>query len=215
MPESIDLIIMGAGSGSRFGSKKQFLRIGEKTLAALALEPFNKIADINNMFFVYPPDMDEKAAADAACLPARVKFIKGAEKRTGSVRNGLAMVESPYVLIHDCARPYVTIEVIERVIKGMITDRACVPAVHPVSTMKYIDDSDRLVLIPRERLYEVQTPQGYETGIIKSAYDSIKGDFTDSSSLLQEFGVRVSIVEGDPVNRKITYSQELSEGGKL
>ncbi|MBQ1524684.1 MAG: 2-C-methyl-D-erythritol 2,4-cyclodiphosphate synthase, partial [Firmicutes bacterium] len=112
-----------------------------------------------------------------------------------------------YVLVHDGARPFVSPEVISRVLEGVKKTGACVPVVPPADTVR--DDEHTL---DRSGLHLVQTPQGFRTDILAMAYEDAKGsrfEGTDDASYVEQLGVTVSMVEGDPANRKMTTKEDM------
>lgn len=132
--------------------------------------------------------------------------VAGGETRTESVRRGLAAVPegTEIVLVHDAARPWVTAEVIDRVIAGARAAGACVPGVAVTDTVRDVE----VGTLDRGRLRAVQTPQGFTIGILREAYAEGE-EGTDDASLVERLGYSVTVVEGDAANRKVTFRGDL------
>ncbi|MFH1415242.1 MAG: IspD/TarI family cytidylyltransferase [Elusimicrobiota bacterium] len=208
MQKSVSALIMAAGEGSRFGSKKQFLKIGGRTLIGWSVSIFDRIDEIISVIIVYPPDMDESEVRSKAEVTEDNIFVKGASRRDASVAQGLKAVNSEYVIIHDAVRPLCSEELARRVIEGTLEYGTAIPAVNPVSTTKYYEKG-KIRTIDRDRLYLVQTPQGYRTRDIIEAYSSWKGDTApDSSTVAENAGIDVKIIKGERENIKITVEED-------
>jgi len=202
---------MAAGAGSRFGSQKQFERIGGGTVISSAARLFLEHPKVNKVFAVFPPDMEADVFMKTGKLPPEVCPVLGGDLREISVLNALRASEADYVLIHDAARPFTPRELIERVIYAMLRDGCAIPAVRMTSTLKYLDDDGSLSSLERERVFAVQTPQGYRRKEILRAYEERKGSgYTDSSSVAAEYGIMTPLVEGSVKNIKITTRDDMN-----
>ncbi|MDR3072883.1 MAG: 2-C-methyl-D-erythritol 2,4-cyclodiphosphate synthase [Clostridiales Family XIII bacterium] len=163
--------------------------------------------------------------ADALTI---ILTIGGAE-RTESVRNGLSSCsfESGIVLIHDAARPYVSGDVIDRVLDASYRYGVAIPVI-PVSDTIYRTSFPEnkqhgphvLLDVPnRESLYSVQTPQGFDLFLIREAHLRAERQgvsFTDDGSLVQTMTDHsVTLVEGDPANIKITHAEDLNRENRV
>ena len=208
MPESVDVLIMASGRGERYGARKQFLKLGRTTVVNRAAHLFKGIREINKIFVVYPPDMNENEVRNVGLIDETITLVQGDEIRENSVRNGLKKVRAPYVLIHDAVRPACSELLIRRVMDAMFKYGAAVCGINPYSTVKYIVDN-KLTPLDRNKVVLIQTPQGYKTDLIKNAYDKIMPcTHTDSSSVAQEVGIDVHLVEGEYQNIKITVEED-------
>lgn len=214
MPGFIDVLIMAAGHGQRFGQKKQFLKFGNTTVLGAAVKLFDNIKvrkshkEINRVIVVFPPDMNEYDVRKKGMLSEDIGLTMGELKRKDSVSNGLELVKEDYVLIHDAARPDCSAGTIKRVIEAMFKYGAVAPAIRPSSTVKYLENG-RLKPLSREKVLIIQTPQGYRTSEIKRAYQAAgTEEYTDSSSIAQAAGINVRVVDGDNWNIKITLPED-------
>ena len=121
--------------------------------------------------------------------------------------------ESHAVLIHDGVRPFVSPELIDRVIDGLEGADGCIPGLALTDTIKETRDGFVVKTVPRDSLFQVQTPQAFVTATIRQEHMNAaltgSGRFTDDSSLLEEAGLSVRIVNGDPYNIKITFPEDI------
>lgn len=208
MQRSADALIMAAGKGERFGKRKQFMDFNGTTMLNHVVGLFEKNMYIHNIIIVYPDDMTESKARDESRITAAVKFVSGGAERADSVRNGLEEVNSEYVLIHDSVRPLCSKKLIKNVLESTFKLEAVVPGINPSSTVKY-KQNEVFRTIDRNSLFLIQTPQGYRTRIIKEAYlKTDKSIYTDSSSIVEENGVDVTVIPGERTNIKITYEDD-------
>ncbi len=213
----VGLILAAGGTGSRFGSgtPKQFLTYEGRPLYLHALSRFSGFAD--RVVVVVPANHLERVEAEARDLASpEIRVVSGGATRQCSVERGLQALppEIRYVLVHDAARPFVSRELIAAVAEGMRRFDACIPVLPVRDTVKEIADGAVVRTIPREQLGLAQTPQGFLASLLRRAIDRARGDEvqgTDEASLVERLGVAVHVVEGDPENVKITWSQDLPE----
>jgi 2-C-methyl-D-erythritol 4-phosphate cytidylyltransferase/2-C-methyl-D-erythritol 2,4-cyclodiphosphate synthase len=142
--------------------------------------------------------------------------VKGGASRQESCRAGVeaaAAHEPDLVLIHDAARPFVSPQVIERVISRLRSADAVVPALAVPDTIKRANDGLISETLQRSGLFTIQTPQGFRFDKIRAAHDAAmqsgRRDLTDDASVAEAFGLQVHIVEGDAFNRKLTTSADI------
>ena len=204
---TVAAVIAASGTGTRMKSEvpKQFLNISGKPCLRRTTEIFVKMDVFDEIVVTAPLEYIDETKDVLSGLP--VKVIAGGAKRGDSVLNALNETESEYVLIHDGVRPFVTEDVILRVITGTIKEGACLPAVRPKDTIRTADKT-----LKRDELYSVQTPQGFKTEMLKEAYlkaleDGFSG--TDDASVAEHYGNDIFITEGDYENIKITTPEDL------
>ena len=199
----VSVIIAAAGVGKRFGSSipKQYQKIGSVTVLEKALNAFCRFDEL----IVVTDDLSK--------VPEGCIAVLGGKERQDSINNALSKVTGDVVLIHDAARPFVTDEVINEVLKALEENDAAVPCVRPKNTIRTENET-----LDRSKLFEVQTPQGFKTEIIKKAYSfAYKNNFygTDDISVLEEMwkakGERgkLAITQGDYKNIKITTPEDM------
>jgi 2-C-methyl-D-erythritol 4-phosphate cytidylyltransferase/2-C-methyl-D-erythritol 2,4-cyclodiphosphate synthase len=223
----VGALIAAAGNGSRMGGDvpKQFLDIGGipmllKTISIFEANPF--VDDI----FVIVPRARRDVLSGAGLLKTRLDFDAcGGATRQASVAEGLASIGAApsrrvpdLVLIHDAARPFVTNDVISRVLEGAVETGAAIPCT-PVKDTVYAATADRRrldVVLDREGLFAVQTPQGFDFKLICEAHTRAIKDgvaATDDGTLARRYGAQVRIVAGDYANVKITTREDLPDAG--
>ena len=211
-------IIPCAGLGRRMGQviPKQFLEIQGKPLLIYTLDKFERCPEINRVVLVVPSDHIETARAmiERWGMNKVDKVIAGGEERQDSVANGLGELpeECGIVIVHDGVRPFVSTEKIQEVIAEAREKGAAILAVPVKDTVKRGMDGCVEETLERESLWAVQTPQGFRTDWIKTAYEKARRDGycgTDDAALVERCGYRVTIVEGEERNVKITSPEDL------
>ncbi len=208
-------IIPAAGSGSRFGggTKKQFLKLEGQFLLEWVLTTF-----VDSQLFsriVVSTSLADLPVEFQKWSQARVNFIEGGSTRFESIQRGfnfLNPADEDIVLIHDAARPNVTQQLLKLVAQAMSQHEAVIPVVPLHDTIKELKDGLVVRTIDRNQLFAVQTPQGFQAKYLKQVYRGAQGDlgrFTDEAKALEELGIPVYTVPGDPTNIKVTTPQDL------
>lgn len=211
--KSLSVIIAAGGSGKRLGEAvpKQFLKIQGKTILEKSIEPFQKSVLVDEIILVVPEDNVIEAKKIGAKFSKIINIVLGGAERQVSVKNGLDVVNTDLVLIHDGARPFVVESVIERVVLGAFLYKAVVPVVPVKDTIRQ-GDFDESITLKREALWAVQTPQGFNTELIKKAHSFAENSGfqgTDDASLVENLGFNITLVDGDFGNIKITVKEDL------
>jgi 2-C-methyl-D-erythritol 4-phosphate cytidylyltransferase len=192
-------IVVGGGSGARFGRPKQYEMLGDERVIDRARRVAEGATD--GVVVVVP-------AADAASEGA----VAGGQSRSASVRNGLSHVPADVdiVCVHDAARPFASPELYRRVVDAVEAGAdAAVPGVAVSDTIKIVDDDRAVVTTPdRSSLVAVQTPQAFRRSVLVAAHSG-GGEATDDAALIEAAGGRVVVVEGEATNRKITVPADL------
>jgi len=223
---SVWTVLLAAGSGSRLagatgGVKKQFLTVDGRPLFWRSLATFAKCPVMAGVVVVFPPDDLEAAGQDLARRLAEappgmaVTWTAGGARRQDSVRNGLAALppDCRHVLVHDAARPFVSAQVVHRIVTALQEGKkAVIPVVPVTDTIKRVAADTVAETLPRDTLAAVQTPQGFDTALLGAAFAAVGDTFTatDDASLVERFGQPVHLVPGDPANMKITTPEDLS-----
>ncbi|MFP4667498.1 MAG: 2-C-methyl-D-erythritol 4-phosphate cytidylyltransferase [Desulfosalsimonas sp.] len=213
-------VIVAAGRGKRMNSSvaKQYFQIGGTPLFVRTLEVFAGHPEISRIQLVVPQeDIDFCRSMIPADLDrkADIRITAGGEKRQDSVYQGLLALEGPeeIVVIHDGVRPFVTPELVSACIEGAAETGACIAAIPASDTLKRVDSGNIInETLPRNRIWQAQTPQAFVLGLIKSAFEKARQDGfsgTDDASLVERTGRPVSIIQGSPLNLKITAPADL------
>jgi 2-C-methyl-D-erythritol 4-phosphate cytidylyltransferase len=210
-------VICAAGAGERLGGDrpKAFASLGGRPLLAESLERLDACERVAGIVVAAPPGWEEPAillAEELGCAKCSAVVTGGAE-RSESVSLALAEVaeDAALVLVHDCARPLVTEEVVARVLEplGRGWD-AVVPALPLPDTVKRVED-ERVIETPvRSSLVAVQTPQAFRAETLRAAYAEEHEEATDCAALVERRGGRVCWVEGDLRLHKVTTTEDLA-----
>jgi len=209
-------IIVAAGRGTRAGGEipKQWQRLGEKSVAAHAMQPFADHPKIDDLLLVVHPD--DLAAAPWPSVPA-AKIITGGATRQESVMAGLRALDDTitHVLIHDAARPLVKTALLDRVLHALFRNAGAAPALPVTDTLWYGDQDFVTGLANRAGMFRAQTPQGFEKIALLRAHDQHQGDATDDVAVAKAAGLDVTIVPGDETNMKITTPADFARAAQL
>jgi 2-C-methyl-D-erythritol 4-phosphate cytidylyltransferase len=197
-------IVVGAGSGSRFGGLKQYEIVGNQRVIDRSVATARLASE--GVVVVVP-------AADAETEGG----VAGGASRSESVRNGLDQVpaDADIVCVHDAARPFASVQLFEYVIAAVRAGAdAAIPAVPVTDTIKVVatDGSGRVESTPeRSTLVAVQTPQAFRASALRNAHaeGDNRIDATDDAMLVEHAGGVVVVVAGEQRNRKITTPEDL------
>ncbi|PYP85603.1 MAG: 2-C-methyl-D-erythritol 4-phosphate cytidylyltransferase [Blastocatellia bacterium AA13] len=212
-------IIAAAGSGTRMQADraKQMIELGGKPLLLHTLKRFEKCDSVHEIVLVLQPDLTSEALAAISRhgLLKIKRVVAGGAERQDSIYRGLQVINANsagIVVVHDAARPFVRPEEITTVIDRAESTGAALMALPAVDTIKQIKTARVQRTLDRSRIYHAQTPQAFRFSIIREAYERARVDgysATDDSQLVERIGQRVSIVEGSPLNIKITRPFDL------
>lgn len=214
----VQAIILVAGMGTRLKSKqpKPFVLLNKKPLFFYALKVLAKSHLIDSIVLVAHKDYLEKFRKLIRVFKFRkVKaVVAGGKVRQQSVFNGLQTIDcdTDIVLVHDGARPFISEAMIKNAVDLCIQKRAVIAAVPVKPTIKRVNLKTKQVVetLRREELWEVQTPQVFEKQLLLKAHQHGKKlQATDDAFLVEQLGVKVSIVQGSYTNIKITTTEDL------
>ncbi len=213
-------VILAAGQSVRLGEgiKKQFLIWKKRPLFWHSVLTFSKIPKIKGIVLVFPKNLLDSLREEVKVLQERdlvflpIKLVGGGKRRQDSSFFGISKLpdECSHVLIHDAARPFVSAFLIKKII-DLLEDghKAVVPGIRPKDTVRQVD-KNRTITLPRENLFLVQTPQGFELSTIKRAYEQAKSiEATDDAYLVEIMGEKVTLIDGEEGNLKITTKEDL------
>jgi 2-C-methyl-D-erythritol 4-phosphate cytidylyltransferase len=203
-------IIVAGGSGARMNNTipKQFLLLNGKPVMYYAINTFLQTFDDCKIVLVLP---EEHIATGQEIIDAffdyqRIQIVVGGRTRFHSVQNGLAHIndEDSIVFVHDAVRPMVSAALVQRCYDAAIEFGTAVPAVDCKDSVRIIND-DSNEAIERSSVKLVQTPQAFHAKILLPAFKiDYKDKFTDEATVVEAFGLKVSLVDGDEANIKIT-----------
>ncbi len=213
-------IIPAGGAGKRLGTDipKQYLEINTLPVLVHTLTVFQK-SDIVQEIVLVVPEKDllsfRRQFIEPYHLTKVSMVVPGGKERQDSVRHGLRSVEPPcdIVIVHDGVRPFVTAEMIARVVKAAEESGAASVGVKAKDTIKQTTETDVVIAtLPRGNLWQTQTPQAFRYEILCRAYEQAAKDKyygTDDASLVERIGVKVLMIAGSYENIKITTPEDL------
>ncbi|WP_315081845.1 2-C-methyl-D-erythritol 4-phosphate cytidylyltransferase [uncultured Clostridium sp.] len=220
----VSAIVVAGGRGKRMGTvqSKQYLNLNGKPILYYTIKSFLDCKLVDNIILVVPShEMDycEKEILEKNSLKIN-KIVAGGNERYDSVYNGLIEAKgSDIVLIHDGVRPFASKKLIENAIKCAEKYGAAAPGVMPKDTIKIIDSNRFSLETPnRSELVSVQTPQAFKYDLIYGCHKKIKNEdvnITDDTMVVEYFGNKVYIYEGEYTNIKITTPEDLIIGEYL
>jgi len=208
---NVGVVIVCAGKGKRLGQDKAAIGLKGKPLFFRTYEIFKNIKQIKQIVIV----LRKKHLRQAKKLinDKRVIFCEGGRERKDSVLNGIFALDESinYLLIHDGARPFTPKNVIVSIIKELKRNPAVICGIKSKDTLKLANKDFVVKTLDRNNIFLIQTPQGFKKDIIVKAYRNLKTKKVfDDAGLVELSGKKVKIVEGSPVNIKITYPEDIS-----
>ena len=213
--QRVGAVIAAAGNSRRMGGvDKVFALLGGEPILARVVDAFQGCNPIDQIIVVLSEQNLERGQQLVAeqGWPKVIDVCAGGQRRQDSVAAGLRRLSNcDWIIIHDGARPLVTVDLINRGLEAAKETGAAVAAVPVTDTIKLAGD-DRIVhqTPPRQNLWAVQTPQVFGIKIITEAYSRASGDVTDDASLVEQLGYRVKIYMGSYDNIKITTPDDLA-----
>jgi 2-C-methyl-D-erythritol 4-phosphate cytidylyltransferase len=208
--EASAIVVAGGKSVRANGIDKNFFKVEGNYVVEYSLEVFKNIEEISEIILVvndnnyqFAKELERKYG---------VLLVKGGAVRAESVKNGVVAAKNEFVIVHDGARPFVSKELVKRVIKGLSEFPCVIPVVPVKYTIKEVEN-DLVVKTPdRKKLFEVQTPEGFRKKDLLALYDdfsSLDDSVFDESILFERAGKNVKVIEGDDANLKITTAFDL------
>ena len=206
-------LIVAAGSGQRYssGAPKQYDYIDGVSILETTIKKFLLSNYIDSVQVVIRPedlDLYQQITKHLDLLP----ICFGGDTRADSVRNGLKAIDAftpEFVLIHDAARPYISTNLIDSIAKKLLAGNvAVVPKLIVPETVKRID-GDIVEVIDRDKLFLMQTPQGFNFRKIYDLSMKDKRSYTDESSLFDAYNLPVEYIPGEKHNIKITNKEDV------
>jgi len=212
------VIMPAAGASSRFKDKhykKPFAPLAGRAVWLHSAERFLNRPEVKQLILVISPedreDFNFKFAPNVAILG--IDVVEGGKERADSIERALARVKPDvdFVAVHDAARPCLADEWITKVFEAAQKGGAAILAVPVPGTLKRVGANHAITeTVSREGLWEAQTPQVFRRKLLLEAYAK-RGDFiaTDDAQLVERIGETVTVVQGSPINLKITTQEDL------
>ena len=209
-------IIVAGGLGKRMGSSlpKQFLMLNHKPVLYYTIKSFLEAYEDIKIILVLPDEYADlgREIIDAFFDYGRIQITSGGETRFHSVQNGLRLLQGEgIVFVHDAVRCLVTPELIHRCYEHALQMGSAVPVIRAKDSVRLLNEelNDNEVL-DRTKVVLVQTPQTFHSRILKPAFEiDYKERFTDEATVVEAYGLKISLVEGDDDNLKITRPVDL------
>lgn len=215
-------VVVAAGTSTRMGFDKILADVGGQPVIVRCLQSFQQAPSVTEIVVVTREDLVPAVArlCQDFGLTKVTKVIRGGENRTQSARLGTLECgrKAPLIAIHDGARPFVTVQVIEDAIAQAAVNGAAAPAVPLKDTVKLARSGLVERTLDRSELYAVQTPQVFDGDLIRAALQKALEDgaeLTDDCAAVERLGMKVVLTSGDERNIKLTTPTDLLIGEVL
>jgi 2-C-methyl-D-erythritol 4-phosphate cytidylyltransferase len=220
VPVNVAAIICAAGASKRFGGKrkKPFADVGGRAVFLRSVEIFANRDDVKQILLGIAAEDEELVTVKWGpnLKFFNVKFFFGGTERFDTVEKALALVKDDIDLIavHDAVRCCVTDKWVDEAITAATETGAAILACPIVATIKQAKNKTITKTVDRTGLYEAQTPQVFKAELLKKAYENLKNldknEISDDAQLVEAIGEKVSIVETDASNIKITHGSDIA-----
>jgi len=213
-------IIVAGGAGTRMGGHlpKQFILLNDKPVLYYTLRTFLEAYDDLQIILVLSVDYTNmgQEIVDTYFDKSRVKITAGGDTRFQSVKNGLALTQRESVIfVHDGVRPLLTKDLIHRCFKRAVETGTAIPVIASKDSIRLLAE-DGSHAFDRNKVMLVQTPQTFHSKILVPAFQiDYKDKFTDEATVVEAFGMKVSLVKGEDNNIKITRPLDLLIAEKI
>ncbi len=207
-------IIVAGGSGVRMGSElpKQFIEINGLPILMHTINCFYSYNALIKLIIVLPQSQQNFWQQLIKLHNFNVQHVvaTGGQTRFHSVKNGLEFVTGPgLIAVHDGVRPLVNHQTIERCFLAAQKSGAVVPVCHVSESLRMVTNNGS-VAVNRDNYFTVQTPQVFDAQLLQKAYNTnFVNTFTDDASVVEAFGHKISMVDGNVENIKITRKIDL------
>ena len=208
-------VIVAGGTGRRMNNStpKQFLLLNGKPVLYYTINAFlHAYADME-IILVLPEDhiAAGQEIIDAFFDYKRIQITIGGRTRFHSVKNGLQLITAESIIfVHDAVRCMVTVALIQRCYDAAIENGSAIPVINSKDSVRILNEAGNEAM-ERDNVRLVQTPQTFHSKILLPAFNiDYKDRFTDEASVIEAFGLKVKLVEGEENNIKITRPLDLA-----
>lgn len=207
-------IIVAGGLGTRMGEKlpKQFMLLKDKPVLYYSIKTFLESYDDLQVILVLPVEYMDMGheIIDAYFDKDRIRITAGGDTRFQSVKNGLKLIEEESVVfVHDGVRCLLTEKLVHSCYEKAVETGSAIPAIASKDSVRLLTEEGNDAL-DRNKVMIVQTPQTFHSKIILPAFQiDYKDKFTDEATVVEAFGLKISLVEGEETNIKITRPVDL------
>jgi 2-C-methyl-D-erythritol 4-phosphate cytidylyltransferase len=209
-------------------TKKEYLSVDSSPVLVKTLHAFFRATSYQEVVVTVPPGheeqvrrlIDNELSQDYTSEKDKIRLIAGGETRQESVYRGLEAFSPTieYSIIHDAARPWISVDLIRSVLRDCIANEASIPVISITDAVKQIDlDGNIEGHLARNRTMGAQTPQAFSFPAILDAHQKAASDGTfyiDDSEIFTRYVGPVHTVAGDPENIKITFPVDLRRGSR-
>lgn len=212
-----NVIIVAGGKGLRMGSDlpKQFLKIGGKPVLMRTIEAFYNFDNSIRIILVLSTPYHEywSNLCSEYHFTISHEIVGGGETRFHSVKNGLALIEGGFVAVHDAVRPFVSTALLSESFDAVNEFKAVIPVIEVTDSLRKIVDEEGSIIVDRSQFRLVQTPQVFDSQLLKNAYEvEFSDSFTDDASVVESYGKDIHLIMGERTNIKITTPFDLDLG---
>jgi 2-C-methyl-D-erythritol 4-phosphate cytidylyltransferase len=215
------VVITAGGSGLRMGTHtpKQFLEIGDKPILSHTIHSFQRALPEINIVLVLPSDKITywENQNKAFKVLEKCQIITGGKTRFESVKNGLNAISdrNSLIAVHDGVRPLISSKLIQRVFEGAANNGNAIPVIPIQESLRKMKGTTSKI-VDRESYKIVQTPQCFQAQQLLSSFEADYDEsFTDEASVVEKAGHEIHLVEGEPMNIKITTPFDLENAAKF
>ncbi|HLG40228.1 MAG TPA: 2-C-methyl-D-erythritol 4-phosphate cytidylyltransferase [Chitinophagaceae bacterium] len=207
-------VIVAGGSGTRMGNNlpKQFMLLNEKPVLYYTIKTFlNAYDDMQIILVLHPDYLDTgKEMVNKYFKKVNISIAAGGETRFQSVKNGLNVIEKESIIfVHDGVRCLITTDLIHRCYEMALATGSAIPVLPSKDSVRLLKEGNSEPF-DRNKVMLVQTPQTFHSKILLPAYKiDYKDKFTDEATVVEAYGMKVSLVEGEETNIKITRPVDL------
>jgi 2-C-methyl-D-erythritol 4-phosphate cytidylyltransferase len=210
-----NVIIVAGGKGLRMGGDfpKQFIAIDSVPILIRTIDAFYNFDNQIKIIVVLPASFKEhwQRMCKGYGFSIKHEIVNGGDTRFESVKNGLTLIESGWVAVHDAVRPFASKALISECFRQAAIHKAVVPVVEVVDSMRELTGDEGSRIVDRSRYRLIQTPQVFDADLLKKAYEQPFNDaFTDDASVVEAYGHPVHLVDGERTNIKITTPFDLT-----
>ncbi len=208
-------LVPAAGRGKRLRRKefKALVPLAGIPMLAFPIHFLSRFPQVEGMVVAAPPERADEVEQICSLVSAvECVVVPGGESRQESVRKALEKIpDGCLVIVHDAARPFLVEDVVRRCVERAREGGAAVAALPSANTVRF-DRGEGLELLPRQKVFLIQTPQVFESTLLKEAHRKAEEEGfvgTDDAALVERLGMEVALVEGSPLTFKITTPEDL------
>jgi 2-C-methyl-D-erythritol 4-phosphate cytidylyltransferase len=207
-------IIVAGGTGSRMGGDlpKQFMLLKDKPVLYYSLRTFLDAYSDMEVILVLPAAFTDEGEEiiDAFFDKEKIKITIGGDTRFQSVKNGLKLIQQEsIVFVHDAVRCLASVDLVRRCYETAVKVGSAIPVIASRDSVRILNDEESQAM-DRNKVMLVQTPQTFHSKILLPAYEiDFKDKFTDEATVAEAYGMKVSLIEGEETNIKITRPIDL------